>query len=150
MSQARRAAIAIAFVVCGFGACDDTLIVVAPIGGGGTGGMGGTGGDGGAPTSTTTVVPTTTTVTNMGGGCQGQMPVGNLTMCGGSSVSVTGGPLECFRCIADDAGSTWESACSGDTCECRLNGQLLCTCTEAGSACGSLSCCGFPWDDPGR
>lgn len=126
-------------------ACEDTLVVVTPLGGGGQGGSGGTGGEGGAKSTTTT---TTTTVSNMGGGCQGQAPVGALTFCGGSAVTGTGGALECFWCVQDEAGSQWEASCAGDACECLLNGAPLCGCSQPGGGCASGACCPPPWSQP--
>jgi hypothetical protein len=145
------ASIAILAVVTlsGFAACEDTLLVVTPIGGGGQGGNGGDGGNGGsggAPATTSSV--TTATMMNAGGGCQGQTPVGELTFCSGSAAVGSGGLIECFWCVEDETGAQWQTDCVGDDCTCRLDGELLCGCQQPGGGCGSLGCCPAPWNQP--
>ncbi|MBL9021440.1 MAG: hypothetical protein JNL21_04540 [Myxococcales bacterium] len=142
-------AILSAVTLSGFAACEDTLVVVTPLGGGGQGGGGGNvgvGGAGGAPATTSSV--TTATMMNAGGGCNGQMPVGELTFCGGSGVTATGGANECFFCVEDETGAQWQTDCVGDDCSCSLGGQVLCGCQQPGGGCGSLGCCPAPWNQP--
>jgi len=51
----------------------------------------------------------------------------------------------CASANCDQGGHTWWSTCTGNTCECEYDDQLICTCEIAGGFCNTQpTCCPSP------
>ena len=134
--QAKLAAAWLAAGIVGLGACGGTAVIDVGSGAG-SGGSGGAGSGGNAQGGSSPVCVTTT-------------PAGALLACGGTgSVSSSGG-AQCTSMLCDDAGNTWESTCTDDSCSCNFNfGQKICNCVVEGGGqiCSgnTPSCCPTPF-----
>jgi hypothetical protein len=103
---------------------------------------GATAGHGGS--SATGVDPST----GSNGLCGNHPATGKVSPCPGGNVSAgTGLPLECAAVVCDENGVTFESDCQGQTCRCKVNQTVVCTCAiDVGEMCkGAKSCCPTPF-----
>ena len=109
-------------------ACGGKAFIDDPLGAGGSGGG------------------MATTSTNGGVICNTPMPSGQAILCASAA---SGG--SCAAAACDDKGNTWEAQCQKDSCVCRFNGKVECTCAIDGpvSACaGAKGCCPKPFPSP--
>ncbi len=79
------------------------------------------------------------------------VPPGPFEFCGGSSASSGTGPNACTTILCDSAGGSWDTTCSGTTCECSYELEVWCTCELSGPEqfCDGITpaCCPYPWAD---
>lgn len=77
-----------------------------------------------------------------GGSCLDPPDPATLTFCGGSGSGST-----CENDFCDEHGNTWAAVCSGATCQCKFNDDVVCTCAlnGPGDICaGAPACCPLP------
>lgn|SRR5690606_19368353 len=112
-------------------ACGGKAVIDEPLGSGGLGPGGGPPDDDGSPL------------------CFTPAPVGEVSVCDGTSGAGAGAPLECSTTVCDSQANLWTSKCKGDTCECIFNFDQACFCTinEPGNTfcAGIPSCCPAPF-----
>ncbi len=129
-------------VVGALAACGPKVVVDS------TGGTSGPDGTGGIASSGGTAGSNGTGMNGVGGGsCFNPPDPATLTFCGGSGTGGGGGPASCENDFCDMHGNTWAAVCSGSTCQCKFNDDVVCTCAlnEPGDICaGTPACCPLP------